>query len=351
MPESDDQRGEPKSEADRTLLGVAPPRFEGTVQSAPRSPVLVRAGDSVADVEPSLRPRVALPSRPPASASSATSNASFATESPRRRALRLARAYPATWMVAAPALAALCVIGLAVATAPTPVPKPTPVTTSTAPAASTAQEAAGTTEKPPALPSLAELEAKAPGSLGAAELLRLAELKREQRVQAVSALREKIEGSPALLADKTMQAELLQAARDAQTAPQALAALAAAGTPLGADLLYEAWTGTTARTDATELSRALLYSVDVRPKASPALSVALDLRVAETCEHYRAALPQALKDGDRRSLHLLGKLVQRRGCGPKKAADCYPCLRAENDELVATINAAKSRRAPAFPAP
>ncbi|MDF3064733.1 MAG: Serine/threonine-protein kinase pkn3 [Polyangiaceae bacterium] len=348
MSEPEDNRGEPKSEADRTLLGVAPPRFEGTAQSAPRSPVLVRAGDSVADVEPVLRPRVALPSRPPAAA---TSNASLSnTETTTQRVLRVARENPVVWMVAAPALAALCVIGLAVATAPTPVKafKPAPASSPPSVAAPVTQAPA---EKATPLPSLAELEAKPPGSLVASELLRLAELRRERRRLAIDALREKVAQSPALLEDKSVQAELLQAARDALTAPQALAAIAAAGTPLGADLLYEAWTGTPGRTDATELSRALLYSQDVRPKASPALSVALDLRVAETCEQYQAALPGALKQGDKRSLHLLGKLVQRRGCGPRKAADCYPCLRAENDELVATINAAKSRRPPTFPVP
>ncbi len=345
MSESDEQRGEPKSEADRTLLGVAPPRFEGTALSAPRSPVLVRAGDSVGDVEP---PRVALPSRPPAAAFSSSPSVA-AADNAGSRAVRLARAQPVLWMVAAPAFAALAVIGLAVATAPTPVPKPSEPAAIPTIAAPTATPEAP--EKSSPLPSLAELEAKPPGSLSAAELLRLAEGKRAERQREVEALRAKVVQNPARLADKAVQAELLQATHDAQTAPQALSALSAVGTPLGADLLYEVWTGTTARTDATELSRALLYSADVRSQASPALSVALELRAAETCEQFKSALPHALKDGDKRSLHLLGKLVQRRGCGPKKAADCYPCLRAENEELVATINAAKSRRAPTFPAP
>lgn len=336
---------EPKSEADRTLLGVAPPRFEGTAPSAPRSPVLVRAGDSVADVEPALRPRVALPSRPPAAA---TSTAGVSPpETAKERVLRVARRNPLLWMVAAPAVVSLCIIGLAVATAPTPVPKPAPAVAATTAAATVA---APTAEKAASLPSLAELQAKPPGTLSAAELVRLAEGKRQERLQGLEELRQKVAQSPALLADKAVQAELLQASRDPQTAPQALLAFAAAGTPLGADLLYEAWTGTHARTDGTELSRALLYSADVRPKASPALSVALDLRAAESCEQFKAAMPGALKDGDKRSLLPLSKLVNRRGCGPKKAADCYACLRDEKDELAATINAAKSRRAPVFPA-
>jgi len=121
--------------------------------------------------------------------------------------------------------------------------------------------------------------------------------------------------------------------------------------PLGADLLYEVWTRTPVRTDATDLARALVYSTDVRPKASPALSVALDLRVAESCEQYKAILPKALKDGDRRSAQLLAKLNAKRGCGATKREDCYACLREPGDELKATINAVKSRRAPSFTAP
>jgi len=59
-------------------------------------------------------------------------------------------------------------------------------------------------------------------------------------------------------------------------------------------------------------------------------------------------LPNALKDGDRRSLPLLTKLNAKRGCGPKKASDCFECLREPKDELTATINAVKSRHAPSF---
>jgi hypothetical protein len=102
------------------------------------------------------------------------------------------------------------------------------------------------------------------------------------------------------------------------------------------------------RTDTTELARSLLYSPEVRPQASPALAVALDLRLAESCEQYQAVLPNALKDGDRRALHLLAKLTPKHGCGAKKRDDCYACLRAKSDELSATINAVKSRRAPTF---
>jgi hypothetical protein len=250
-------------------------------------------------------------------------------------------------MVAAPALVSLCVIGVAVATAPTPIQKPAPP----APAVAAMPTVAAAPPSSANLPSLAELSAKPPGSLSASELVRLADAKLEERKKGALSLHDKLVQTPTLLADKTTQAEVLAAAREPLTASPVLSALAEIGTPASADLLYEVWTGTANRSDATELARVLLYSADVRSKASPALAVALDLRAAESCEGFKTALPNALKSGDKRSLHLLGKLVNRRGCGPKKADDCYACLRADNDEFVATVNAVKSRRAPAYPAP
>ena len=75
------------------------------------------------------------------------------------------------------------------------------------------------------------------------------------------------------------------------------------------------------------------------------------MRTAESCEQYKALLPKALKDGDRRSAPPLLKLNNKRGCGPKKREDCYACLREPQDELAATINAVKSRRPPEYGTP
>jgi len=362
MTESDNQGGgDVQSQADRTLLGVAPPRVESTPDSALRSPVFVRSGTSVADVEPPPVPRMALPSRPPRSPDGASeappafsSNAAAAeTNGFLDRTLRVARKNPLLWMVAAPAGAALAIIGLAVVTAPSTQPKPAAVAPAVAPVEMAKPDTAAPSEKPVSekQSSLAELEAKPERSLSVSEVLQLSAARAERRQQEARALRDKVAQNPSLLADKATQAQLLSQARDEETARTAQAALASAGTALGADLLYEVWTGTSAKTDATELARALVQSPELRPKASPALSVALDLRAAETCEQVKSILPSALKDGDRRSLHLLAKLGVRRGCGPNKAQDCYACLRDDNQELAATINAVKARRPPTYPTP
>jgi hypothetical protein len=348
---------EPQSQADRTLLGVAPPRLESSPDSALRSPVFVRSGTSVADVEPPPLPRMALPSRPPRSFAGAMETPGMAGDvdagkvGALPRALRVARLHPALWMVLAPALIAVTAIGVVLAVTPPPAPKSAQVAVTSGgaarPSAGAAAEIAA--EKP--LPTLAELEARPPESLAAHELLRLAEGRSQRRLSEAKALCNKIEQSPDLLNDKATQADLLRLARDGETAHQALAVLATVKSPLGADLLYELWTGKSPHTDSTELSRALALSTDVRPRASAALSVALDLRAADSCEKLKAILPNALKAGDRRSLAPLAKLTSKRGCGPKKTEDCYACLRSEPDELVATINAVKSRRAPVYPSP
>ena len=141
----------------------------------------------------------------------------------------------------------------------------------------------------------------------------------QQKHAALDALREKLEHDPALGKDSAVQTQLLQLAGDPATATDALSAMALLEPPVGADLLYEVWTSTSVRTDTTELARALLYSTDVRPKASPALGVALDLRVAETCAEYQAILPKALTDGDHRALHVLTKLNGKRGLRPEES--------------------------------
>lgn len=339
------QRSEAKNEADSTLLGVAPPRIDSSVETLQRAPVYVRSGTSAPDVDPVPVSRTALPNSPLRVAApddaralpSVTASGSGFSE----RALHLARQRPVLWMVLTPALLAAFLILLARHRHPQ---------ANVVPASSTApvQSANATASQTPA--SLAELEAKPAESLTAPELLLLASAHSERQVAAASALRHKVEENPALGKDSALQSELLRMAGDQSTSRDALAAMAALEPPIGADLLYEAWTGTAQRSDTTDLARALLYTSELRAKASPALAVALELRVAETCEQYKAALPSALKDGDRRSLHLLAKLNAKHGCGPKKAADCFACLREPKDELSATINAVKSRHPPSYSA-
>jgi len=346
--------GGPRLDADQTLLGVAPPRLESEATSPLRSPVFVRSGTSVADVEPPPVPPMALPSRPPpsgAAASDAAVQLAASSSAPPaagqlERTRRFLGAHPAVWMLLAPALLAVTAVALLRATA---VHHGTRLVASSAAAGGSATQAPAARES--SAEALAKLEARPPESLNARELGILADAHAEALRASARAVRSRVEANPALGKDPALQSELLRLADDARTSAESLSAMVALEPPLGADLLYEVWTRTASRSDATDLARALLYSTDVRPKASPALAVALELRAAERCDQYKAILPKALKDGDRRSAHLLLKLNSKRGCGANKRDDCYACLREPSDELKATINAVKSRRAPEFTLP
>jgi hypothetical protein len=208
---------------------------------------------------------------------------------------------------------------------------------------------ATTTTQAPALPASSidteALEARRAEELTKDEALALASARRQREVTRVAALRQKLTRDPGLFKDAATLAELRRAAEDPLTAPDALGAMAEAPGPLSADLLYEMWTGTVVRNGATELARSLVFSKEVRAKASPELAIALDLRIAETCEQNQALLPKVTEKGDRRSLALLAKLARRFGCGPNKRLDCYPCLR-EDKAVDDAMTAVKKRREP-----
>jgi hypothetical protein len=193
--------------------------------------------------------------------------------------------------------------------------------------------------------ALAALEQKKAKDLATDEALAIARGKLAQDVAAVKKLRERLSADPGLAKDKKVIADLLRFAHGRETSQDALATMAALPGPLSADLVYEVWTGTAQRSEATELARAILLGKDVRPKASPALGIALDLREATTCEENLALLSKAIEHGDKRALVPINRLARRAGCGPNKKQDCYPCLR-DGDLLKRAFNAVRVRREP-----
>ena len=193
--------------------------------------------------------------------------------------------------------------------------------------------------------AIKELASKPAASLNVEEAISLSLGQSAQDVRAARALRERIDHDPGLIKDTELLAGLRRYADNPETARDALAAMANIPGPISPDLIYEVWTSTASRTTATDLARALIYSKEIRAKASPALAAALDLRDAESCEQNRDLLPRITSDGDRRAFHLLGKLTRKYGCGPGKRQDCYPCLR-DGKDLDAAMKAVKARREP-----
>ena len=104
----------------------------------------------------------------------------------------------------------------------------------------------------------------------------------------------------------------------------------------GADILYEVWVGTKARTPITQLANELVGRADVRGKASASLSIALDLREAKSCDDYHALLPRAVRHGDRRTAPLLSRLT-------KEVEECEL-----ETEVESAIAAARERPSPVY---
>ena len=270
------------------------------------------------------------------------------------RWIEVARTYPVLWMVVAPVVVALLLIVVMLALQPPP--RPAAALAMPAPSAALASPHG---EQPSVTPAavdqakasaVAALEGKAPDSLSVEELLLVNESRAQHKREDAKAVARKLQEQPELAKDQAVQAQLLHFAADPDTAADALGAMAEVHTPVGPDLLYEVWTNHALSSTTTELARALLYSRDVRPSASPALAVALGLRGAASCEAVQEVLPKASGEGDRRSLFLLAKLNARRGCGPKKTDDCYACLRSQNKQIVAATDAVKRRSPPSYPA-
>lgn len=178
----------------------------------------------------------------------------------------------------------------------------------------------------------------------AAESLALAKGALAADLAALRALERELKENPARLHEPAAQKLLRTSAYRADTHRETLRILAELPGPESADLLYLVWTGTAVRNEPTQLAEQLVYSSDVRKKASPALAVALALRDAEDCEARKLLLQRAIQHADHRSLPLLGRLKSATGCGPDKRGDCHPCLR-EGTLLEDAIKAA-GKRAP-----
>jgi DNA-binding NarL/FixJ family response regulator len=179
------------------------------------------------------------------------------------------------------------------------------------------------------------------------ETLALAEGRAASERRGIDVLRQQCSEHPELLDDVRTATKWLAYARSPAVAKDALAALASLPSATAADLVYEVWIGTEGRTAATQIAREMIYAPSFRKWASPSLSIALDLRAAESCDRILALLPRAIEAGDRRSLQVLARLNARRNCGPQKNQDCYPCLHG-SALMSSAIRATRERRAPTF---
>jgi hypothetical protein len=152
----------------------------------------------------------------------------------------------------------------------------------------------------------------------------------------------KLGGAP----DAESTKRLVQFAKDPDTAREVIGLFATLPGPLGPDLLYEFANDKKTSSELAKLADQLLLNKEVRPKASPALALALDLRDATTCEARRPLLEKAAEIGDRRMLTLAVSFIKKTGCGDKGRDDCNPCLRDDNSKTLRTALAKVQGRKP-----
>jgi hypothetical protein len=105
----------------------------------------------------------------------------------------------------------------------------------------------------------------------------------------------------------------------------------------GPDLLYELMLNDP---KTSKQAQALLATSGVRQRATPALGVAYDLRLATTCSAKVPLLKSAAELGDDRSIALLAPLAtgSKKGCGKKKKDACPPPCAEEAKKFNETIS-------------
>ena len=142
---------------------------------------------------------------------------------------------------------------------------------------------------------------------------------------------------------------LVQFAKDPDTAREVIGLFATLPGPLGPDLLSEIATDKKTAPELAKLAEQFLLNKEVRPKASPALALLLDLREATTCEARESLLEKAQDIGDRRVLGLAVTFIKKTGCGDNGQKDCNPCLRADNSKILSkAIGKVQTRKPPSY---
>jgi serine/threonine protein kinase len=177
-----------------------------------------------------------------------------------------------------------------------------------------------------------------------------AESRKENYATALSLASRALARDPARAADDRLSMVVFAAARRTATANAAFDLLDGPMGGRGAELIWDL--ASDAETPARVRQRAgrWLRSPSFRRMASPALSLAADLRTARSCEHARELLTKAKTVGDERSLTQLEAWQVRTGCGKKQQEDCMPCLRGDV-RLEEAIAAIRARPAPPWKTP
>jgi hypothetical protein len=156
-----------------------------------------------------------------------------------------------------------------------------------------------------------------------------------------------LKDDPELAAQPEVLSGVRRAVDDPATRERALSFAAAELGGYAADLLFDVWAATGAKTPATRSARKWLDTEQVRKVAPPAVLLALQIREVKGCAAALALLPRVAELADQRSLVPLRRFQSGSGCGFLGLEDCYGCLR-KGDVLEQAISAVTERPAPTF---
>jgi serine/threonine protein kinase len=132
------------------------------------------------------------------------------------------------------------------------------------------------------------------------------------------------DAAPEQAADEDLRFLVKKAAgTPGDTSKLAFAALTEHMGSAGPDLLYELMLNDV---KTSQHARELLATTAVRSRASPALLVAYELRLTNSCSAKVPLLPRAAELGDDRTISILSPLATgaRKGCGRRKREPCPP---------------------------
>jgi len=166
------------------------------------------------------------------------------------------------------------------------------------------------------------------------------------RADAMAIAKRLLEVNPSAALDRDFGIIIKSAASTpGQASDQAFELMARSMGSTGLDLLFEL-----SNTNPKLKTRAdkLLSDPTLRAAATPALSIAYELREAETCEARLPLLARAAGLGDERSIQLLNPLTigAKRGCGKWKARPCPASCAKNAEEFKAVMVKIRQRLGP-----
>jgi serine/threonine-protein kinase len=165
--------------------------------------------------------------------------------------------------------------------------------------------------------------------------------------EGLDALSRSLKDDPELAAQPEVLSGVRRAVDDPATRDRALTFAATELGSYAADLLFDVWAATGAKTPATRGARKWLDTEQVRKVAPAPVLLALQIREVKGCSAALSLLPRVTELADQRSLVPLRRFQSGSGCGFLGLEDCYGCLR-KGDALDQAIRAVTERPAPTF---